>query len=554
MIAPPAGRLLALLNLNVKPKIAPAVLSFISRTASPNAEPLPALRQHQSPTQVLELENGKGREKRQTTSSRQVRQTQLVIVIPTRKHRTLQSKPKAASKAQKLRRYSRPVKCVNTRLGVEVTPSLSHAHQDVLDMADQYRANRESEDQRRRKQNLLSWFDRKDRIATAFSSRCRDEICKELWTPQRVSSPVANLDAARKSCSASQRINFSSTSKLQTPSEFLGFTNRLLDKTLTIGVTRDFSSRNVHHAHTPQESKSPVYPEDLDMCNAPISYQIPEYIFSEARDSRAKTTPVYWECRKFVGPEGQSVQIRYCRKFMAAEQVAQLFKNEKVVGFDLEWKPQARFSSGAIKEYVSLIQIASPGSVALFHIALFRGNTIEQLLPPTLKSILESSEITKVGVNILNDCTRLQKCLGIKAQAVFELSHLYKLVKYPGADAFKVNRQAVSLAVQVEEHLGLPLYKGDVRSSDWSKTLNWEQQSYAASDAYAGLHLYDVLNRKRKAMVPTPPLPSHAELKLPIRVAIDDEPHHLEIGDSRLEDGKKTTSFSRRTPRQTAKF
>lgn len=448
------------------------------------------------------------------------------------------------------RRHSRLVKGHITCIEIEVMPFLSLAHQEVFNIAhhyrdDQYGADGESKDRRRRNQTLRLWLDRKDRIATNFPTGNADKSPKEFWKPQRVSSPVAILNSARKGYfgdyySASQRINFSSTAKLQIPSAFLEFTTQSLGKKSTFGLSRNFSTRDEHEAHGAQDSKSGVHPEDSGMYYAPISYQIPEHIFSAARDSSTKTKPVYWECRKFLGPEGQSVQIRYCRKFVAAEQVAKLFQNEKVVGFDLEWKPQARFSHGAIKEYVSLIQIASPGSVALFHLALFSGDKIEQLLPPTLKRIIESTEITKVGVNILNDCTRLQKCFSIRAQAVFELSHLYKLVKYSGAEASKVNRQAVSLAVQVEEHLGLPLHKGDVRSSDWSKTLSWEQQTYAASDAYAGLHLYDVLNRKRKAMMPMPPLPSHAELKLPIRVALDDEQQHIRTCDVVDEDGKQS--------------
>lgn len=41
----------------------------------------------------------------------------------------------------------------------------------------------------------------------------------------------------------------------------------------------------------------------------------------------------------------------------------------------------------------------------------------------------------------------------------------------------------------------------------------------AASDSYAGFQLYHVLEGKRKALVPTPPRPSHAEKNLPIRLA-----------------------------------
>ena len=74
-----------------------------------------------------------------------------------------------------------------------------------------------------------------------------------------------------------------------------------------------------------------------------------------------------------------------------------------------------------------------------------------------------------------------------------------------------VSVKLVSLAHQVEEQLGLPLYKGDVRTSNWSKPLSTDQINYAAGDAYAGFMLYKCMNAKRLAMKPTPPLPIHAE-------------------------------------------
>ena len=43
--------------------------------------------------------------------------------------------------------------------------------------------------------------------------------------------------------------------------------------------------------------------------------------------------------------------------------------------------------------------------------------------------------------------------------------------------------------------------------------------SDAASDSYAGLQIYNVLEAKRRALNPVPPRPAHAELNLPIRLA-----------------------------------
>ena len=62
-------------------------------------------------------------------------------------------------------------------------------------------------------------------------------------------------------------------------------------------------------------------------------------------------------------------------------------------------------------------------------------------------------------------------------KGILELSHLYKLVKYSKAGELdRINKVMVSLAVQTQEMLGLPLFKGaDVRSSNWMMRLSADQ-------------------------------------------------------------------------------
>ena len=225
--------------------------------------------------------------------------------------------------------------------------------------------------------------------------------------------------------------------------------------------------------------------------------------------------------------------------------MARHFLGRPVLGFDLEWAPQSRARDG-VKRNVSLIQLAVQDKIALFHLALFRD---DDFVAPTLKHIMESADVTKVGVSIKADCTRLRNFLHIDSRGLFELSHLYKLVKYSSTDAAKINKRLVSLAQQVEEHLQLPLWKGEVRSSDWSKELGRQQIDYAASDSYAAVQLYDVLEAKREALHPAPPRPAHAELNLPIQLAdggtistiddsleVDGEPRDDEVGAERREE------------------
>lgn len=246
-----------------------------------------------------------------------------------------------------------------------------------------------------------------------------------------------------------------------------------------------------------------------------LGYQIPAETLRAAMLATPNTRASFWSAQMYRGPKGQTLSTHYCRTKEIAERVAQYFLVQKVVGFDIEWKP--RSNPNSIKLNASLIQLACEDRIALFHISQFPGTTAEQLMPPTLKTILESPDIYKVGVAVKGDFTRLQKYLDVQAQGVFELSRLHNLVEGHGKDEKKAkSNKLLGLADQVHQHLQLPLYKGsqladdpaattNVRESDWSKPLNPQQIHYAAADAYAGFRLYHILEWKRKQLRPTPP-------------------------------------------------
>jgi hypothetical protein len=189
-----------------------------------------------------------------------------------------------------------------------------------------------------------------------------------------------------------------------------------------------------------------------------------------------KLTPSFWSHSHQRAPNGQKLIVHYCRSLESTEEVAKHFLNSKVIGFDMEWKAQA-FASDSIQNNLSLIQIANEERIALFQIALFKpARNLEDFVAPSLRRILESPDITKVGVAIKADSTRLRKYLGIEARSIFELSHLFKLVKHGQANPKLVNKRSVNLSEQIQEHFGMPLEKSeDVRCSDWSRALNYRQ-------------------------------------------------------------------------------
>ncbi|KAI4654516.1 hypothetical protein J4E81_004494 [Alternaria sp. BMP 2799] len=253
--------------------------------------------------------------------------------------------------------------------------------------------------------------------------------------------------------------------------------------------------------------------EDVDE-HVSLTYQIPEEKLRAAMLATPQTRDSYWSAKLYQGPDGEAISTHYCKSFDVAERVAKYFLQEKVVGFDIEWKP--RGNPYSIKQNASLIQLACEDRIALFHVSLFSGKTVEQLMPPSLRAVLESPNIYKVGVAIKGDFKRLEKYLNIQSQGVFELSRLHNLVEWYEVEPSKVSNRLVKLASQVLQHLQLPLYKGErlvddpdttssVRESDWSLSLDLQQIHYAAADAYAGFRLYHMLEWKRTRMKPAPP-------------------------------------------------
>ncbi|KAL4937009.1 ribonuclease H-like domain-containing protein [Aspergillus oleicola] len=227
----------------------------------------------------------------------------------------------------------------------------------------------------------------------------------------------------------------------------------------------------------------------------------------------------WWSHRLYKNQDGKDITVHYCPTLAITEKVAQLFVNEPVLGFDMEWQMAATTYS-SIQDNISVIQLASRDRIAIFHLSRFSPNLkLEDLVSPTLKRIIEDENILKCGVAIKGDCTRLRKFMDIHACGTFELSHLHKLITYCYTNPKLIDKYRVKLTKLAEMHLGLPLAKDvDVRCSDWSGALTTKQAHYAAADAFAGYMLFKTMDAKRKALDPIPPLPAFDELNRPIRI------------------------------------
>jgi hypothetical protein len=209
-----------------------------------------------------------------------------------------------------------------------------------------------------------------------------------------------------------------------------------------------------------------------------LEFELSRPRFVAAKKAAANTNNSYWSHLLYerTNADGsvQNVKVHYCTSKHTMENVCErYFQNEPVLGFDMEWMAYANRNSGP-RQNVSLIQIASPSRIAVFHTALF---SKDDFVSPTFKKLMEDSSVIKAGVNILADATRLRKVLAVELAGVMEVSHLYNLVRccrtrQPGA----VPKSAVTMGRQVEECLGLPVYKEDsIRAGNWMSPIDSRQ-------------------------------------------------------------------------------
>ncbi|XP_075118331.1 bifunctional 3'-5' exonuclease/ATP-dependent helicase WRN [Leptodactylus fuscus] len=188
---------------------------------------------------------------------------------------------------------------------------------------------------------------------------------------------------------------------------------------------------------------------------------------------------------KFTGSIVYSYEAQECSFF--SEYIRENLSEEAVLGFDIEWPPAYKKGKNG---KVSLIQVCtSEEECYLFQVSSMTG------FPKGLKRLLEDISIKKVGVGIEGDQWKLMSDCDLKLKGFIELTDL--------ANEKLHCKEKWSLNGLVKHLFNKQLLKDDsVRCSDWDRLpLSEDQKVYAASDAYAGLLIYQKLqslNEKEK--------------------------------------------------------
>jgi hypothetical protein len=158
-------------------------------------------------------------------------------------------------------------------------------------------------------------------------------------------------------------------------------------------------------------------------------------------------------------------------------------------GFDIEWR--VTYKTGETPRPVALFQLCFRRQAAytclLLHVA-------RSGLTHSLREVLASAALLKVGVGAHGDALKVQRDFGLVMAGVLDLSE-YANARLCGAGAGAAPPQKWSLAALSERLLRRGVEKRQtLRCSDWEAPLTAEQQTYAATDAWASLRLYEVLS------------------------------------------------------------
>lgn len=174
--------------------------------------------------------------------------------------------------------------------------------------------------------------------------------------------------------------------------------------------------------------------------------------------------------------DGKVVVITHAQKLPKA--FAEISEHA-VVGFDTETRPA--FVKG--QQYkVALMQIALPEKVFLIRLQ-------QTGITPEMIAFLEDDKIQKAGVALRDDIKALQKLKRFKPGGVMELADMAKAA---GLQVESVKKLCGLL-------LGFRISKS-AQTSNWeSETLNEKQISYAATDAWVCLKIYERLHHYLRA-------------------------------------------------------
>ncbi len=161
-----------------------------------------------------------------------------------------------------------------------------------------------------------------------------------------------------------------------------------------------------------------------------------------------------------------------------AERAAAYLKTFPLIGIDSETRPS--FTKGVLYK-VALLQISTED-----HCFLFRLNLMGLTLP--VIGLLENPHITKVGLSLRDDFNMLHKRAPFTPHSVVELQEFVRPFGIKDMSLQKIYANLFGRKIAKTQQL-----------SNWeAETLTPAQQLYAATDAWACLNIYHLLEELKR--------------------------------------------------------
>ena len=153
-----------------------------------------------------------------------------------------------------------------------------------------------------------------------------------------------------------------------------------------------------------------------------------------------------------------------------------VISSASLIGFDTETKPSVK---KGVHHHISLVQISVDNDVFLFRINKI--GLIQELL-----NVFNNPNIVKVGIDIKNDITGLQKLKQFKPSNFIDLNQLAKKNNFQSIGAVKLTIMMLGFRISKRQRL-----------SDWNLDILTDQQKiYAAIDAWICPKIFKAFKQK----------------------------------------------------------
>ena len=178
----------------------------------------------------------------------------------------------------------------------------------------------------------------------------------------------------------------------------------------------------------------------------------------------------------------------YIKTVQECDAVCADLRRNAVLGYDMEWNkkptPGRERPAGPHKSdgKVATIQLATELRAAVFHLP-----ALNDVIPDSLRALLEDPSILKVGVHSTRDASRLLHDFGLQVANVAATEELAK-------EVLKLDRRGWGLQDLCRDVLGKDLPKDVCCHTQWELVdLKRTELYYAALDAYASLCVHTEL-------------------------------------------------------------